>query len=155
MTEHTSRPSVRTETDGAVRHVVLCRPERLNALTPGLRDELTAALDHAETDPTVKVILLRAEGRAFCAGFALDTSTQAQAQTDSTSLFLKLSYPFVRAPSTSRSCPAKRAVKGQAIAEPPIRQWNSEDPKDESEDVREDAKWYGKNGVYGAYDEPL
>jgi enoyl-CoA hydratase len=75
-----SEISIRVEHDGAVRNLVLCRPESYNTLTPVLRDELAAALDDADVDPSVKVVLLRAEGRAFCAGFELDESTEAQAQ---------------------------------------------------------------------------
>jgi enoyl-CoA hydratase len=71
--------ALRTEDDGAVRHLVLCRPETYNAITPRLRDELDSALEAADRDPSVKVVLLRAEGPAFCAGFGLDWSTRAQA----------------------------------------------------------------------------
>lgn len=70
--------SLLIENEGHVRSLVLARPERLNAITAGLRDELGAALADAERDDTVKVVLLRAEGRAFCAGFELDSSTTAQ-----------------------------------------------------------------------------
>jgi enoyl-CoA hydratase len=67
--------AIRTEDDGAVRRLVLCRPEAYNTITPGLRDELVAALDGADRDPSVRVVLLTAEGPAFCAGFGLDWST--------------------------------------------------------------------------------
>ncbi|TWO70859.1 enoyl-CoA hydratase/isomerase family protein [Caenimonas sedimenti] len=46
----------------------LNRPERLNALTLGLARELLAAVPAASQDPAVRVIVLRGEGRAFCAG---------------------------------------------------------------------------------------
>lgn len=72
-------PAVRTETDAGVRSVVLCRPEEYNTITPELRDELAAAIDDADADRDVRVILLRADGPAFCAGYGLDWSTQAQA----------------------------------------------------------------------------
>lgn len=71
--------TLRTETASGVRHVVLCRPEAYNTITPALRDELAAAVDEADADPEVRVILLRAEGPAFCAGYGLDWSTEAQA----------------------------------------------------------------------------
>jgi enoyl-CoA hydratase len=71
--------TVRTETDAGVRSIVLCRPEEYNTITPALRDELAAAIDDADDDPTVHVILVRAEGPAFCAGYGLDWSTEAQA----------------------------------------------------------------------------
>jgi enoyl-CoA hydratase len=74
--------AIRIDDDGAVRHLVLCRPDELNTITPALRDELGAALDGAEHDKAVKVVLVRAEGRAFCAGFGLDWSTVGQATAD-------------------------------------------------------------------------
>lgn len=74
--------AVRVEDDGAVRHLVLCRPDEFNTITAQLRDELDAALDAADADNAVRVVLLRAEGRAFCAGFGLDWSTLAQASAD-------------------------------------------------------------------------
>jgi enoyl-CoA hydratase len=75
-------PALRTEDHGAVRELVLCRPDHLNAITPQLRDELMAALDDADRDDGVRVVLVRAEGRGFCAGFGLDWSTAAQATSD-------------------------------------------------------------------------
>ncbi len=72
-------PAVRTETDAGVRSIVLSRPEEYNTITPELRDELAVAVDDADADRDVRVILLRADGPAFCAGYGLDWSTQAQA----------------------------------------------------------------------------
>lgn len=72
-------PAVRTETEAGVRSIVFCRPERYNTITPELREELSAAIDAADADNEVRVILLRAEGKAFCAGYELEGSTQAQA----------------------------------------------------------------------------
>jgi enoyl-CoA hydratase/carnithine racemase len=72
-------PAVRTETDAGVRSIVLCRADEYNTITPELRDELAAAIDDADADHDVRVILLRADGPAFCAGYGLDWSTQAQA----------------------------------------------------------------------------
>ena len=72
-------PAVRTETDAGVRSVVLSRPDEYNTITPELRDEFAAAIDDADADRDVRVILLRADGPAFCAGYGLDWSTQAQA----------------------------------------------------------------------------
>jgi len=74
--------AIRIEDDGAVRHLVLCRPDEFNTITVGLRNELDAALDAADRDRAVKVVLVRAEGRAFCAGYGLDWSTAAPAGHD-------------------------------------------------------------------------
>ena len=72
--------SLRTETRDGVRSIVLARPGEYNTITPALRDELAAAIDAADADRDVRVILLRAEGPAFCAGYGLDWSTAAQAR---------------------------------------------------------------------------
>lgn len=74
--------SIRIEDDGHVRHLVLCRAAEYNTITAELRDELGAALDDADHDNKVRVLLIRAEGRAFCAGFGLDWSTLSQATND-------------------------------------------------------------------------
>jgi enoyl-CoA hydratase len=66
-----------------VRHIVLSRAEEYNTITPRLRDELARAIDAADSDRGVRVILLRAEGPAFCAGYGLDWSTRAQARESS------------------------------------------------------------------------
>jgi enoyl-CoA hydratase len=71
--------TLRTETEAGVRSIVLCRPAEYNTITPELRDELAQAIDDADADHAVRVILLRAEGPAFCAGYGLDWSTAAQA----------------------------------------------------------------------------
>lgn len=51
-----------------VRKIALDRPERLNAITPELLEDLIAALAEADADESVGAILLTGEGRAFCSG---------------------------------------------------------------------------------------
>jgi enoyl-CoA hydratase len=74
--------AIRIEDDGAVRRLVLCRAAEFNTITMALRDELDAALEASDRDGSVKVVLLTAEGKAFCAGFGLDWSTMGQATAD-------------------------------------------------------------------------
>jgi enoyl-CoA hydratase len=74
--------TLRTETADGVRHIVLTRAAEYNTITPALRDELGRAIDDADADHDVRVILLRAEGPAFCAGYGLDWSTAAQADEE-------------------------------------------------------------------------
>ena len=59
-----SYTTLRTETENGVRSIVLCRADEYNTITPALRDELARAIDEADADREVRVILLRAEGRA-------------------------------------------------------------------------------------------
>lgn len=54
--------------NGGVARITLDRPEALNAWTRALGEELTAALEHAVADRTVRAIILGGAGRAFSAG---------------------------------------------------------------------------------------
>ena len=49
----------------------LNRPERYNALSEGLLNELQSQLDLIATDKTIRVVILAAQGKAFCAGHDL------------------------------------------------------------------------------------
>jgi len=54
--------------DEGVLELRLNRPARLNALTLALARELAQAVRAAQTDDSVRVLLLSGEGRSFCAG---------------------------------------------------------------------------------------
>lgn len=71
--------AVRTETSDGVRTITLARPDAYNTITTQLANELREALDAADADRDVRVVLLRADGPAFCAGYGLDWATPAQA----------------------------------------------------------------------------
>ena len=74
------RETLRTELDEGVFTITLTRASAYNTITPKLRDELAAAIDEGDAASGAHVILLRAEGRAFCAGYELEGSTAAQAR---------------------------------------------------------------------------
>ncbi len=59
---------VRTERDGAVVHLVLDRPDKLNALNGEVLRALTDSVAALEDDLDARVVVLRGEGRAFSAG---------------------------------------------------------------------------------------
>lgn len=63
---------IRYEVDGPVCTVTLNRPERLNAVTKRLLEELIAALDRADGDDAVRAVIVTGAGRAFCAGADLE-----------------------------------------------------------------------------------
>jgi enoyl-CoA hydratase len=52
---------------------MLHRPEKLNALSPELLTEGVAALGEIAEDPEIRCVILRGEGRAFCAGADLSS----------------------------------------------------------------------------------
>ncbi|HCQ56767.1 MULTISPECIES: enoyl-CoA hydratase/isomerase family protein [Rhodobacterales] len=53
--------------------VSLNRPDKLNALTLEMRVELMDTFRDIQTDPQIRAVLFRAEGRAFCAGADIST----------------------------------------------------------------------------------
>ncbi len=68
------------EKDGPIGVLTLNQPKKLNAIGETLIGEVNAALDVAEKDDDVRVVLLTGAGRAFCAGF--DLAYTAEEETD-------------------------------------------------------------------------
>ncbi|KUR71859.1 enoyl-CoA hydratase [Novosphingobium fuchskuhlense] len=62
-----------------VRRLTLNRPEKRNALSNALRAELFAALEAADKDADVRVIILRGAGSCFSAGYDLSPESSRQA----------------------------------------------------------------------------
>ncbi len=55
-------------TGGGIARITLNRPDRLNAISPELLQDLDRACDAVEADAAVRVVTLTAAGRTFCAG---------------------------------------------------------------------------------------
>lgn len=87
------------ETSGRLAFITLNRPEKLNALSNDLRGELFHAMKEAEADREVGVIVLRANGRAFSAGYDLSPS---RAAADGSSYV----HPRSKLPDTGTTHPA-------------------------------------------------
>ncbi|GAB5450191.1 MAG: enoyl-CoA hydratase-related protein [Halioglobus sp.] len=56
----------------AIATISLNRPQKKNAYTPAMGEEIVAALTSAMADDEVRVVILTGEGEAFCAGVDLD-----------------------------------------------------------------------------------
>ena len=65
-------PTVLYERDGRLARITLHRPERLNAIDETMPSELQAAVETANADDGVHLIVLAGAGRAFCAGYDLE-----------------------------------------------------------------------------------
>jgi enoyl-CoA hydratase len=63
--------SIRYEVDGRIATITLDRPERLNAIDAAMPGEIRRAVEAANDDRGVHVIVLAGSGRAFCAGYDL------------------------------------------------------------------------------------
>ncbi len=70
-------PSVIYEAADGVATLTLSRPDRLNAITRELIEELRAGLRRAWTETEVRAIRLRGAGRAFCAGYDIGWGAEA------------------------------------------------------------------------------
>jgi enoyl-CoA hydratase/carnithine racemase len=64
---------ITTELAEGVLTITLNRPERLNAWTARMGEELAEALDRADADDEVRAIIFTGAGRGFCAGADLAT----------------------------------------------------------------------------------
>lgn len=64
----TGTPDLLARVDDGVGVVTLSRPERRNALTPGMLEALGWVLGQLEADPDVGAVVLTGAGGAFCAG---------------------------------------------------------------------------------------
>ena len=69
----------RYEVEGNVAVITVAAPDRRNALTPGLAQDLAALFDRARADSAIGAVLLRAEGASFCAGADLGVVRAAMA----------------------------------------------------------------------------
>jgi methylglutaconyl-CoA hydratase len=107
--------TIQLTTDSGIATIVFNRPEKRNAISFQLLDELLAALDEIERSPA-QITILTGAGKAFCAGLDLDElksltgKTNAENVEDSTRMahiFRRL-YEFPK--------PTIAAVNGAAIA---------------------------------------
>ena len=107
--------TLRISTESALTTITLNRPERRNAISPQMMEELGAALDEAAAGPA-RAVILTGEGRAFCAGMDLDMLQQTAAASPEETMegarkmarvFLAL-YRFPK--------PVIAAVNGAAVA---------------------------------------
>ena len=81
---------LRDDTDG-VAHLTLNRPQQRNALSVGLMAALLDALDAIAADPKIHVVVIDANGPAFCAGHDLKEMRATPEQAYYETLFAKCS----------------------------------------------------------------
>ncbi|HEV2224778.1 MAG TPA: enoyl-CoA hydratase-related protein [Candidatus Acidoferrales bacterium] len=110
-----SYTTLKLELEGEIGIITLNRPDKCNAISPAMIDDLLAALDEAERGPA-RVIVLTGAGKAFCAGMDLEalrelaTQTQEQHVADAE----RMGKMFHRVYSFPK--PLIAAVNGAAIA---------------------------------------
>ena len=63
-----TRETVKIEKEDGISWLILNRPEKRNAMSPKLHQEMSDALDELATDPETHVLVVTGAGKAFCAG---------------------------------------------------------------------------------------
>jgi enoyl-CoA hydratase/carnithine racemase len=102
---------IKTEIVDGVMTLTLQRPEKKNALTGAMYNALTDALNIAETDASVRVVLFRGDGDSFTAGNDLaDFASQARGESAVDSP----AHRFIETISKA-SKPLVAAVQGNAV----------------------------------------
>jgi len=89
-TTQTESPLV-TETKDGVATLTLNRPGQFNALSSTLIDELQSTFDRLAADSTIRVVVLAANGRGFCAGHDLKEIRAMGSVPDVEALFARCS----------------------------------------------------------------
>jgi 2-(1,2-epoxy-1,2-dihydrophenyl)acetyl-CoA isomerase len=101
---------VLVETRGAVRWIVINRPERRNALDRDTMIAIREAVVRGGNDPTVRVLVLGGAGGAFSSGADLKANSEVQSQEDMIEAYFN---PAIRAIRHARK-PVVAAVDGVA-----------------------------------------
>jgi 2-(1,2-epoxy-1,2-dihydrophenyl)acetyl-CoA isomerase len=60
--------NIKVEFEGGIATITLNRPEKLNAFAGHMRRDLAESLEHAGSDPEVRVVVITGAGRAFSTG---------------------------------------------------------------------------------------
>jgi len=101
---------------GGAVELVLNRPERLNALDGDLLDALVAAVEDVAADRSVRAVLVRGAGRAFCAGGDLRAAAESSDELGMEDRTARLRR-WARAAELLRAMPKPTvaAVRGPAV----------------------------------------
>src|SRR5882672_9652937 len=111
---------VRYETDEKVGIITLDRADKLNAINSVMKDQIISAFARADKEPGTSVIVLRAHGRSFSAGFDIGHSPDrgkdtGAADPNTWDAMLHRSLDFGMAPwSTTK--PVIASVQGHLLA---------------------------------------
>ncbi len=65
--------TLKFERDGKIAIVTLNRPEKRNAISTPMIEDIFAALNAAQEDSSIRVVILTGAGKAFCSGMDLET----------------------------------------------------------------------------------
>ena len=108
-----SYETIKVETTESVMTIIMNRPERLNAWTYQMGDEMQTALNTGNSDDEIEAFVVTGEGRGFCAGADIKELFQAQAESGSVRRGSSEPGDWVRLVRESK--PVVAAVNGASI----------------------------------------
>ena len=107
------------DVDDRVATITLNRPDKLNAFTNTMMNDLIAAFDLIDADDGVRAVIVTGAGRAFCAGADLsagaDTFSDGQLSTKSDSEFRRDGGGTVTLRMFASNKPVIGAINGPAV----------------------------------------
>ncbi|MGH9684739.1 MAG: enoyl-CoA hydratase/isomerase family protein [Candidatus Acidiferrales bacterium] len=107
--------TLKFDREGGIAAITLTRPEKRNAISPQMIDELLAALDEAQ-ESGARALIVTGSGKAFCAGMDLEglQSLATQSRAENLEDSRRMSKMFLRIHEFP--IPVIAAVNGAAIA---------------------------------------
>src|SRR5258707_14711541 len=97
--------TISIESRDAIDIVSLNRPEALNAVSPEMIDELTEYLSALHDRLTTRVVILRGNGRAFCAGAELGSDAFAEPGAGRPQRQIQMQQRYSKVIRLMRTCP--------------------------------------------------
>ena len=104
-----------TDTRGRVGVIKLNRPEKLNAWTSLMHDELTDQLERWNADDGIGASVITGEGRAFCSGADIEGFSERLSEDQSQAGRGRASFSVPWTVLVQRSKPVVAAINGYAI----------------------------------------
>jgi enoyl-CoA hydratase/carnithine racemase len=108
--------SIIYEKKNGVAKITLNRPEALNAINRTMFSEVGQALDDAERDGSVSVVVITGSGQSFCAGVDLKFASEELKTLQDQQDFFRLGNTMVLERMEGLSKPVIAAVKGYCLA---------------------------------------
>lgn len=115
MAQSSSSERVRLEIDDGVAIVTLDRPNKLNALYPEMILRLVDVIEEVRRDNKVRAMVLRGEGRAFCAGDDLSPEDRFKYGPPDLQTRMRTGYPRAVVDMLTLRKPVVGIVQGYAV----------------------------------------
>jgi len=115
MSESDADQRVRLDVDGSVGIITLDRPKKLNALYPEMILRFVDLIEQVRRNSTIRALVVRGEGRAFCAGDDLSPEDRFKYGPPDLQTRLKTGFPRIVIDLLTLRKPVVGIVQGYAV----------------------------------------